>query len=548
MKTKNIIAILAALPMLAGLVGCKSEDQPEAKPAKEILMVLGGDVIQYRASETGPSTEVSVKADCRWTVELNRGNFGDDLSVNPRQGNGNGTLVITSDQNTTPGLLREATITLVSDGGLRQNITVRQTGGDDALNLSNTSFNFAATTTEAQLLTITSNTSWQILAPSGVNWVHFSRTNSADGQGPVEITVDNAVTDATRTAAVAVTYGSGKSAQFEVTQEGITNVRLSVPTEDIKWTYLSNESMIRVESNAEWHAYISSAATWLRFEGAQASDGHSLSGVGNGEFRIMCEENNTSLARLSAVVIIAGTKNPQQAVVVVEQDGNTTPVPLQTSVSLTNLSVMRESATFLLNIVSQSVVGEFGIVYSTDNQTPTTANGEVKNLGRGGLSQGAVGELTDLRQGTTYYVRAFVQDLANDKIVYSDVMTITTAVATVSVTDITSMYVANTSAEFHFSFVSDLDVIDYGLVYSKTNTVPTRDNAEVYTAGQGGTSRNVLAVLQNLQESTVYYVRAYVLSQQGVTYSANVVTITTSSSVHEPGESDNPDPTLAPRR
>lgn len=548
MKTKNIIAILAALPMLAGLVGCKSEDQPEAKPAKEILMVLGGDVIQYRASETGPSTEVSVKADCRWTVELNRGNFGDDLSVNPRQGNGNGTLVITSDQNTTPGLLREATITLVSDGGLRQKITVRQTGGDDALNLSNTSFNFAATTTEAQLLTITSNTSWQILAPSGVNWVHFSRTNSADGQGPVEITVDNAVTDATRTAAVAVTYGSGKSAQFEVTQEGISNVSLRVPTQDIRWSYEPNEGMITVESNAEWHAYIPSSATWLRFEGPQMSGEHSLTGVGNGEFRIMCEENNTSLARLSAVVIIAGTKNPQQAVVVVEQDGNTTPVPLQTSVSLTNLSVMRESATFLLNIVSQSVVGEFGIVYSTDNQTPTTANGEVKNLGRGGLSQGAVGELTDLRQGTTYYVRAFVQDLANDKIVYSDVMTITTAVATVSVTDITSMYVANTSAEFHFSFVSDLDVIDYGLVYSKTNTVPTRDNAEVYTAGQGGTSRNVLAVLQNLQESTVYYVRAYVLSQQGVTYSANVVTITTSSSVHEPGESDNPDPTLAPRR
>ena len=42
MKTKNIIAILAALPVLAGLVGCKSDDQPEAKPAKEILMVLGG--------------------------------------------------------------------------------------------------------------------------------------------------------------------------------------------------------------------------------------------------------------------------------------------------------------------------------------------------------------------------------------------------------------------------------------------------------------------------------------------------------------------------
>lgn len=446
MKTKNIIAILAALPMLAGFIGCKSDDQPEAKPAKEILMVLGGDVIQYRASETGPTTEVSIKADCRWTVELDRGNFGDDLSVSPRQGNGNGTLVITSDQNTTPGLLREATITLVSDGGLRQKVTVRQTGGDDALNLSNTSFNFAATATAAQLLTITSNTSWQIQVPSGVNWVHFSRTSSADGSGPVEITVDNAVSDAVRSAAVAVTYGSGKSVQFEVSQEGITNVNLKVLTEDIHWTYEPNESMIRVESNAEWHAYIPSSATWLRFEGeGRESDGHTLSGVGNGEFRIMCEENNTSRDRLSAVVIVAGTKNPQQAVVVVEQKSSA-PVPA------TN-----------------------------------------------------VGELY-------------------------------------------SLYVSNNSAEFRFSFVADDEVSDYGLVYSASNQMPTTSDTMVMV-GEKGTSRSVLGVIEGLQETTTYHVRAYVHTATGsYVYSPNVVTITTSSSEREPGESDNPDPTLAPRR
>ena len=548
MKTKNIIAILAALPVLAGLVGCKSDDQPEAKPAKEILMVLGGDVIQYRASETGPSTEVSVKADCRWTVELNRGNFGDDLSVNPRQGNGNGTLVITSDQNTTPGLLREATITLVSDGGLRQNITVRQTGGDDALNLSKTSFNFAATTTEAQLLTITSNTSWQILAPSGVNWVHFSRTSSTDGQGPIEITVDNAVSDATRPAAVAITYGSGKSAQFEVTQEGITNVSLRVPTEDIRWSYEPNTDKISVESNAEWHAYIPSSATWLRFEGLQTSDGHSLSGVGNGEFRIMCEENNTSRDRLSAVVIIAGTKNPQQAVVVVEQKGNSSPQPLQTSVSITNLSTLRESAKFLLNIVSESVVGQYGLVYSATNQMPTRDNAQVVMMGQGGLSQGAVGDLTGLVQGTTYFVRGFVENIVTGETLYSDVVSIQTPVPVTIVGELYSMLVADTYAEFRFSFVADEEAADYGLVYSASNQTPTI-NDNVKMVGEKGTSRSVLGEIKNLQENTTYYVRAYVHSSSGnYVYSPNVVTITTSPSHHEPGESDNPDPTLAPRR
>lgn len=549
MKTRNIIAILVALPLLAGIVSCKSDEDLSAKPAKEILMVLGGDVIQYRANETGPTTDVNISADCRWTVELDRGNFGDDLNVSPRQGNGNGTLVITSDQNTTPGLLREATITLVSDGGLRQKVTVRQTGGDDALNISKTTFNFAASTSEAQQLIITSNSAWQIVPPSGVTWVHFSRTSSAEGEGPVEITVDNAVSDATRTAAIAVTYGSGKSVQFEVAQEGITNVNLSTSTEDIHWDYYPNEGMIRVESNSEWHAYIPSSATWLRFEGeGRQSDDHSLSGVGNGEFRIMCEENNTSRDRLSAVVIIAGTKNPKQAVVVVEQTGNNTQPALQTSVSLSSLSVLRESATFLLNIVSETVVGEYGMVYSASDQMPTTATGQVVYLGNGGLSQGVVGELNGLRQATTYFVRGFVQNITTGETVYSDVVAITTSESITSVGELTSLYVSNSSAEFRFSFVADEEVSDYGLVYSVRNQTPTvSDN--IVTIGERGTSRSVLGSIDELQETTTYYVRAYVHASTGeYVYSPNTVTITTSASVHEPGESDNPDPMLAPRR
>ena len=111
------------------------------------------------------------------------------------------------------------------------------------------------------------------------------------------------------------------------------------------------------------------------------------------------------------------------------------------------------------------------------------------------------------------------------------------------------MYVANTSAEFRFSFVSDEEVVDYGLVYSATEQLPTRENAETITVGRGGFGGNVMATLDNLQPSTTYYVRAYVLGTTlGRVYSPNVVTITTSSSQHEPGESDNPDPTLAPRR
>ena len=95
MKTKNIIAILAALPIVAGLTGCKSDEETEAKPAKEILIVEGGNAITLRSGDSIMS--VPITADCAWTVESlesAEGGFDGMLSVQPKRGNGNGTLVI----------------------------------------------------------------------------------------------------------------------------------------------------------------------------------------------------------------------------------------------------------------------------------------------------------------------------------------------------------------------------------------------------------------------------------------------------------------------
>ena len=62
MKTRNIIALLVALPLMAGLTGCKSDDELTAKPAKEMLRVLGGDIeIQ---SEHGKGTTARITIPC----------------------------------------------------------------------------------------------------------------------------------------------------------------------------------------------------------------------------------------------------------------------------------------------------------------------------------------------------------------------------------------------------------------------------------------------------------------------------------------------------
>ena len=155
MKTKNIIAILAALPIMAGFVSCKSEDELTAKPAKEMLRVLGGDIEIRAIDET---TVVSVSADCHWKVQdLDAGDFGTALTVQPREGDGDGTLVIGTDQNETKSD-RTATFTLISDAGLKQKVTIRQTAAAGALNLSGSNFQFNADGTSAKDISRTVDT------------------------------------------------------------------------------------------------------------------------------------------------------------------------------------------------------------------------------------------------------------------------------------------------------------------------------------------------------------------------------------------------------
>lgn len=450
MKTRNIIAILAALPIMAGFTGCKSDDELSAVASKDMLIVEGGNIELRSGDEL---KNVTITANCGWQLNViqDTNNPWNTLSVQPQRGSGNGTLVIMSDQNTSI-FDRLDTIMLVSDGGLRQKIALRQKSGDPTINISSKTVNFTAQPAGAHLMTINSNSNWSIQTPAGINWMHVDKTSGASGATTVNVTADPIQTDATRATSFTILYGTS-SAEVQVTQTGMNSddIYLSAPVDQMRFTAESGEQMLRVESNAEWNAYIPSSVSWVHIEGMQEQrEGRAnASGVGNGELRVYCEPNNSTNDRLTAIVLIAGTKDPKQVIVLVEQSGVGAPE------------------------------------------------------------------------------------------------------STVTVGDLTSLYVADKSAEFRFSFTSDQEVIDYGLVYSRENREPTRWNAEVKTVGQGGFTRSVLGTLDNLEPNTTYYVRAYVLGKTGQDnfyYSPNVVTIRTSDNSREPGESDNPDPSLAPRR
>ena len=541
MKAKVFNKILTSLSLLMILTACKGEFANEVIPAREMLRVLDGTIeIQSDVEET----IVNVTADCHWKVDsLDSGDFGSNLTIRPREGVGDGVLVIGNDQNTT-NADRTALIVLASDGGLRQKVTIRQTGKGDGINLSRGSFTFDTEPTEAQFLTISSNTQWKIEIPEGVNWVTLDKTSGESGETSIQVKAAPSSTDALRSTSLSVLYGDAydKVEEFTVSQKGLTSIYLETDESVSSFESTGGETVIHVESNAQWFAFIPSSISWLHFDSeldSLTSEG-TASRIGNGDLHIKCDENSTSRDRTTGVVIVAGSRSPKEVVVTMEQVRNGSILPLETSVSLSELSVSYDLANFLISVVSEEVVGDFGLVYST-NAHPTVSEGQKIVAGNGGLTSAKAYKLEGLKDNTTYYVRAFVEKKSTQETLYSDELTVTTLAYSAMIGEVRSLYVGDTYADMRFSYVADEEIIDCGFVYSDTNQTPTRDDSMV-TIGHSGMGGNVMTTIADLEKTTTYYIRGYLLTKQGIIYSPNVVTITTSKTSKEPGESSNPDP------
>ena len=436
MKTRNIIAILAALPIMAGFVSCKSDEDLSAKPAKETLIVEEGYTIAMASGDE--SGKVTITADCHWKVEDvfvpvgdsdADADFASNLIVQPMSGTGNGTLVILTDQNKDVQP-REAYITLTSDGGLKQRVKIRQNTGDPTISISERTMDFNSAPTAGQQLVIESNKGWNIQVPSGVNWLHLDKTTGSTGTQTINVTVDKIQSDVARSAKLTVIYGTS-SAQVTVRQDGLNseNIMLYVNPHELYVDGNGGEQMIRVESNANWRAFIpSSAQSWMHLEHA--------SGTGNGEIRVWFEPNSdSSRERLSLIMVVAGTQNPKQADIFVEQavaSGHHGDEPAEQQwvrvSDLESMWISQTEAELRFKFESNREVVDYGLVYSTTERTPTRQNAEVLTVGRGGTFQEVIAVLDRLQPGTTYYVRAYVLANQNDGTFYysPNVMTFTT--------------------------------------------------------------------------------------------------------------------------
>lgn len=163
-----------------------------------------------------------------------------------------------------------------------------------------------------------------------------------------------------------------------------------------------------------------------------------------------------------------------------------------------------------------------GIVWST-NQTPTILDSKTTdNATSGAYTSSLVG----LTAGTTYYVRAYATNSAGTS--YGSQLSFTTLASIVAPTVTTTSQTQITNKSFVVSGnVSDwggANVTDRGIVWSKTNNVPSLENdAKVSTgSGLGAYSSYVFGA----DAATSYYVRTFASNSAGTSYGAVVIVTT----------------------
>lgn len=304
---------LAALVL--SLSACSSDEDASSKASDELLSVER--VVAFGPTET--SWEVKIMADCEWEVTAVDNIGWPELSVSPRSGEGNGVLVLTTEENHS-SQDRTAVLTLSTKKGLKQDVTILQTrsGADLSINQDVFEFSDAAGT---QTLIVNCNTDWEILGimdltDGDTNWLKLGQT-SGNGNAEVPITVDETFDDADRYALLLISAGDlgDNIFSFGIKQYGKQLITMSLDTIEQTFSASGGTKKVKVSSNGAWSAAIPTDINWIHIT--------PTAGIGNGEITITCDPYpGATLERLTTLTVSAGSKNPQRSDVIITQTAN----------------------------------------------------------------------------------------------------------------------------------------------------------------------------------------------------------------------------------
>ena len=240
-------------------------------------------------------------------------------------------------------------------------------------------------------------------------------------------------------------------------------------------------------------------------------------GSGTGEF----SSTATQLEEGKVYYIRAYATNSKSTVYGEEIEMDYTAVmPVVKTVSIVSKNIAEGVATFKGNVVSLGDLActERGFVYSTTN-TPTIDNNKVTASGTGTGTFTATA--SQLQEGKTYYIRAFVTNKKGT--VYGEELTMdyTAGMPEVKTLEVTNKNIGAGTATFKGSILSlgDLGYTERGFVYATVHN-PTIGDTKAIAEGSG--TGEFSSTATQLEEGKVYYIRAYATNSKSTVYGEEI--------------------------
>ena len=191
-------------------------------------------------------------------------------------------------------------------------------------------------------------------------------------------------------------------------------------------------------------------------------------------------------------------------------------MPEVKTLEVTNKNIGAGTATFKGSILSLGDLGytERGFAYGIVHN-PTVGDNKVEAEGSG------IGEFsataTQLEEGKTYYIRAYVTNSKGTVYGEEVEMDYTAGMPEVKTLEVTNKNIGAGTATFKGSILSlgDLGYTERGFAYATVHN-PTIGDTKAIAEGSG--SGEFSATATQLEEGKVYYIRAYVTNSKGTIY------------------------------
>jgi uncharacterized protein (TIGR02145 family) len=194
---------------------------------------------------------------------------------------------------------------------------------------------------------------------------------------------------------------------------------------------------------------------------------------------------------------------------------------LVTTGEVTNILTNSADVSGMIIDLGKEGVTQHGHCYS---KTPNTSiSGITTQLGVPAGTGGFTSQLTGLEAGTTYYVKAYLNDGTNP--VYGKEISFSTlapSVPTISTASITSITMNSAVSGGNITSDGGAEVSERGICWSTSNNPTIADSRTSDAAGTG----SFVSTITGLSQGTKYYVRSYATNSAGTAY-GNELSFTT---------------------